>query len=221
MLEANNPAPAAEPRRDWETARIGRFQLGWRDQNGPLHAATFLAEAGVALFWVFCQATADARHVRDVLDSFAVNTGAVRRWAAWGCDFFLPETYELEEVQALPLQVTLRFATSNHHQVLYTRLAMPALLLGRETLESFHRSWLSQSRRTTESVASAAFRGLQASRAVFRTRGEAGLEQLLGRDWHGESLLWHDPAEARLHCLVQFGPAALKHLMPDDIFRAD
>jgi hypothetical protein len=84
-------------------------------------------------------------------------------------------------------------------------MGMDRALLAQRSLEQLTRDALTRQRARVLASEPQSFDGCPAVHTTFLQSPEKGVEALLGRPCPGESLIWHNARERRIHALTQWG----------------
>jgi len=219
MPDAESQSPAAAM--NINTKNAGIFLMGHLGENAPCQAVAYLEQPKILLHWAF--GPYDERAAEDVwmpiLQSFQPNDGEIIRYAIYGMDFQLPNSYQLEDMKVLPANVMMAFESSNKAQATFRRWGMPDLLLQERSLEVFFPWFLRTQGCRIENVEKSVVSGMEAVKISYEKRGEHQMDRFIGRPWkNGKAWLWHDRDEMRVYAFEQIAPPKRPLLKMTDVF---
>jgi hypothetical protein len=151
--------------------------------------------------------------VREVLESYRPNTGAIRRWAAFGLDLEIPADYELDEVRPWPAAQRLRFEHRKGYSITAHRYGMLSRQLAHDTLESFFARLKGGGTRIYKKRDFLKGNRYPGVELEYGTRGTGGITSLLSPRWRGHVWVWRCDEQQRLYALDYHAPPRLA--LPD------
>ena len=186
------------------------------------HATYFVAEHKIHLHWIFPNYTEErAREIfSPILESCKENIDEQRRWALYGMDGYLPQTYAPIEIEPIPANVSIIFEGPKHHHIYFRRFGLPDILMNGTTLFGFYGNYQKKIRRRVTAKKEFVFNGMEAIELEIEQRGEYSMDKLAGRWWKGNGFIWHNVEEQRLYCFEQVGSKKTKRLELNDVIRS-
>ena len=151
--------------------------------------------------------------VPELLQSYRLNNGPERHWAAFGIDLRVPADYELDEVRPWPAAQVLRFEHRRGYSITAHRYGMASRQLAHNTLESFFARVKDRSLRLYKKrdfLKDNRYPGVELG---YGTRGTGGITALLSPRWLGTVWVWHCEEQQRIYALDQHAPP--KKALPD------
>ena len=201
--------------------RVGDYILAYDTPGQIAHASHFVSEHRIHTHWIFSNYSQEQKEqvIRPILESCATNHDAQRRWALYGMNGFLPNTYRPIEIEAVPANVSLIFEGPKHHHIYLRRFGIPEILMNGNTLFGFYGNYQKKLRRRVTAKRGIEVMGMPGVELHVEQRGEYSMDKLAGRWWRGTASIWHNVEEKRLYCLEQIGPKKAKTLEFDDVIR--
>ncbi len=200
---------------------IGVCAVGHGEPGEAAYASAFLPTAKLLLQW-YCPRFEPAEFTEvwePVLRSFALAEGESREWALFNARITLPARFVFTEVLPQPANIRMDFSDPKRVQLRVRRFGMASVLLGSDDEAAFLDRLLRGEHAAIDARESATINGRAGARVRFRRRGTRALDQLTGRWWPGEALLWHDRDTQRLHTIEQWGPRRALRLDLDALAR--
>lgn len=200
------------------TAKLGAFELGWIEQEGPCQALAYAPERRKLIRWIFEPLAAKGRDWRPcaapILESCDFNEGPAAEYQLHGIHALLPREYAIEDVVVSPANVMMSFESSaSRRRATFRRWGLPEMLLGGGSLAAFHARILKTGGCAVQRSEPCRVDGMEGVRSVYDSPREHHMDRFMGRRWHnGAAVLWYDRAMLRLHAFEQIGPDASEPL---------
>lgn len=196
--------------------RVGAWTV-WlpREEDLPVFAGCYLEPGGALRHVAFPPRAGDAARAEalNVLASFCANDGAERRWALFGLDITLPDSYHLEDIRPWPASQTLRFENRKKESITLHRYGMLSRLLAREPMETF---FARVKGRKVALHRAGNFRKGDRYDGVelhYVSRKSGILAGFMASLWEGRAWLWRCDERERLYAVDQ--QARADRLIPD------
>lgn len=193
-----------EPVREGAEEPCGPWCVLRPRERAPVRAACWHPD-GRFLAWAFGSARED--EWRPLLQSSRIELASQEReWAIFGLRARLPALWQPDQLIALPANVILTAEGRRRGRIAVRRLGLAEHQLAGLTLEDFYLRRLRSEGCRVDELSPGEHLGHPAVRAGFTRRGEHAMEQVLGRRWPGQGLLWHDRGLKRLVSAEVWGP---------------
>ena len=186
----------------------------------PIQAMRYLSDARVTVHWSLPDSSPDAlrRRWAPLLGSFAPNTGDPRHYALLGIRCDLPARFAVTDIEALPANVSLRFADGNH-AVAVRRWGLLALTLQDRSPAEFYRRELEGTGCVCDTESTARTGPYETATIAFHERPDESARRRLRRPAtrRGVGTVWHNTREHRVYAVEQRWTGETSPLAPATI----
>lgn len=193
--------------------------MGWLDATLPVVALGWDKSGASVLTWVFEGGASPSLVERAgaILQACSFNDDPqFERYAIFGIDASLGREWKIEDMVALPANVSVFFENEKSKaRAVFRRWGLASFLLAGKSLQECYRSAVATDKIAISSFSPVQINGKPGLCASYSAPREFHGDRYMGRTWeNGRALVWHDTSENRINVFEQIGPKSAARLDP-------